>query len=254
MEIKITVLTPSVRPESLEIIGRCLRRQDFQEYEWLVVGPERIKDETEVVLKPFPHTFLIEPPKKQGDYYALCKAMNLGFAKAKGELIIMIQDGIWFEPDLLSRFYSHYAHHPNGLFSAIGHQYSVVENWKPEHLVWSDPRINALSSTFNEVSPNEIEFAVCALPRQATLDSGGIDETYDQGAAVGEKEICWRLQKLGYEFYIDTSIEYRAVHHPRLNPEWDDKYAVSSKLFSEHMLQLHNNQRTLKIDALSQYR
>lgn len=237
----ITIVTPSVRHEMLEVMDKCLKRQDFQNFEWLIISPT----------DPKLGRWLQDPPKKEGDFYALCKAWNKGFGEAKGELIISIQDGIWFPPDMLSRFWAHYQNNPKGLVTAVGHQYDQIDKYgKPTNMMWQDPRARMDQGSFYEVAPSEMEFAVCSVPKQALIDCGGIDEDYDKGAAVGEKEMCWRLDKLGYKFYIDQTIEYWAIHHPRLTKDWDEKYQIASDLFVNHMRQLSEGQRTLNVGYL----
>jgi hypothetical protein len=248
--MKISVITPSVRPKMLEVMEKCLDRQDFQSFEWLVIGPGELFEDQSCFAprKAAAYEFIEEPPKKEGDFYALCKAWNKGFQEAKGELIVVIQDGIWFPPDMLSRFWGHYQANKKGLVTAIGHHYDQLDQYgKPVNMMWQDPRARMDHGSFYEVAPSEMEMAVCSVPKQAVLDCGGIDEDYDKGAAVGEKEMCWRLDKLGYKFYIDQTIEYRAIHHPRLSEDWDEKYKVSSAMFVEHMNQLQQGQRTLNV-------
>lgn len=251
--ISVSVITPTVRPDMLEVIGKCLSRQSI-DYEWLVVAPKRLRDEIELKLEKYPHTFVEEPEKRADDYYSLCKAWNKGWALSKGKLTVTIQDGIWFPPDMLEKFWSHYKSNPKASVTIIGHHYeSYDQQGKPQNLVWQDPRARTDFGTFYEVSPMEMEMAVCSVPKQAIVDCGGMDEEYDKGAAVGEKEMCWRLDQLGYKFYVDQSIEYRALHHPRLNEKWEEAYKVSSALYSLHVGQLQNNMRTLNVDCLNKY-
>lgn len=250
--MKISVITPSVRPEMLGVISKCLKNQDFDDFEWIIIGNKGVKGwwyETSFEVRD-KLRFFYDPPKRTGDFYRLCGAWNKGFQEAKGELVISIQDGIWFSPDTLSRFWTHYQNQPKGLVTAIGHQYDQIDKLgKPTNMMWQDPRARMDQGSFYEVAPSEMEFAVCSVPKQALIDCGGMDEDYDKGPAVGEKEMCFRLDKLGYKFYIDQTIEYRAIHHPRLTSNWDEMYfKVSAHMFTEHMRQLSENQRALKLD------
>ena len=240
----ITVITPSVRPEGLEIIKKCLRRQDFTNYEWLVASPFEYKDAI----------WLKDPPKNKGDFWGLCKAWNNAYTHAKGELIVNIQDMIWFDPTTLSRFWSHYQSNPRALIGAIGHQYKDVDELgKPRNLVWSDPRLR-VDITFQEVPPSEMEMTMCSIPKQALIECGGIDEEYDTCNAAQEKEMCFRLKHLGWKFYLDHTLEYRAIQHPRLTEDWDKVYKEkTTPLFVRHMTQLENGTRILNVDSLSKY-
>lgn len=247
--MKITVITPTVRPEALKIVADCLKRQTTQDFQWLIVCPRNLfeiinKD----IGKEIAFVMIPEPPKKEGDFYCLNKAWNKAYSQAQGELIVNIVDGIYFPPDTLERLLSHYMVNPKALVTTIGHQYSGVVNGKPEGLVWSDPRARSDQGSFYEVAPSEMEMCLCSIPKQATLDCGGLDEIYDTCPAVSEKEMCWRLDKLGYKFYIDQSIEYRAISHPRLKGNWDQMYKdVTTPLFTKHVDELNKGTRNLNV-------
>lgn len=228
----ISVITPSVRKDSLLIVDKCLRRQNI-EYEWLVASPEDyglgiwVKD----------------PPKQDGDYYCLNKAWNKAFKQARGELIVSIQDGIWFEPNLLERFWQHYEANPKACVTAVGHQYKELQNGKPEIQVNRDSRARLDQGSFYEVGHMEMEFCVASFPKQAVIDCGGIDEEFDKFAALSEKEMMARIYKLGYTLWIDQTIEYRALYHPRLNPEWEERFKLGIEYFNKCMLEINIGKR-----------
>ena len=133
--LKISVLTPTIRPEGLKMVARCLRRQDFIDWEWIIVIPKKMEIEVENALIGYPQPLvLIEPPKRPSDFYNLNKAWNLAYNKAEGELIVDIVDYIWFPPDTLTRLWNHYQANPKGLISAIGHQYEKnSDDSRPEN-------------------------------------------------------------------------------------------------------------------------
>ena len=230
----ITVVTPSIRSEMLPIVRKCLDRQYFKGFEWLVVGP--IKEAN-----------IKEPSKREGDYYNLNKAWNATFRESKGELIVSIVDGLWFPPDTLERLWNHYRVNPKSCVTAVGHQYDKVENGKPEHLVWSDPRARGDLGTFYEVPHSEMELCVASFPRQAVIDVGGVDEEFDKYAALSEKEMMARMYKAGYKTYIDQSIEYRAIHHPRLNEKWEARYQAGWPYYEKCIKEINEGKR-LHID------
>ena len=223
--MKISVLTPSVRKELLPIVEKCLSRQTFsaESYEWLVCSP---KDYGFGEWVP-------EPPKRDGDYYSLNKAMNALYRASTGELTIEITDGIWFEPDILEKLWNHYEANPKACIGAVGNQYDEIIQGKPEHLVWRDPRMRMDQGSFYEINPNDLELCIGSIPKQAILDVGSVDEEFDKVAALSEKEMALRMDKAGYKFYLDQSIEYRAIKHPRLNEQWDEKYQEGVKYFQK---------------------
>ena len=241
LKMNISVITPSVRKEGLQIIKDCLRRQDFNDYEWIVVSPFEY-DGADVWLK--------DPPKRKGDFWNLCKAWNKAYANARGELIVNIQDMISFPPDTLSRFWSHYQINPKALVTAVGDHFdSELKN-----VVWSDPR-KLFPGDFIKTESPDMEMTMCSIPTQAILDCGGIDEDYDKGPGVQEKEMCFRLSVLGYKMYIDKFIEYKAIHHPRLTDNWDDMYwKVTAPMYEKHVKAMMKAERPLSVNNIEKYR
>ena len=231
----ISVLTPSVRPQGLSLNKQSLQRQTLNDFEWIVVSPFEYKEAD---------VWIPDPPKKDGDFYSLCKAYNAGFKAARGELIVSFQDQIEMEPTTLERLWAHYEANPKACVGAIGHQY---ENGT---MVWQDPRQTTQYGSFYLCQPIDVEFTLCSIPKQALIDVGGIDEKFDEGAAVGEKEMLMRIDLAGYETYLDQSILYKAEHHPRMTKDWDEKFKVASDYFTACRNGIMNGTRPINIGAL----
>lgn len=78
---KISVITPTIRPDGLKVMQSCLRRQSFKDFEWLVeVG--------------------------QPDKSDLNASLNRMIRRAKGELLVFYQDYITIPDDGLKKFYN----------------------------------------------------------------------------------------------------------------------------------------------------
>lgn len=240
----ISVITPSVRKDGLPLVKRCLKAQTFKDFEWIVASPFEYRD---------CDLWLQDPPKKEGDFWTLCKAWNNAYAHAKGDLIVNIQDMIWFPPDTLQRFWKHYMNNPKALVTAVGNHYDHLDqNGIPTSEVWKDPRIE--NGGHYRVNNVDMEMSVCSVPKQAILDCGGIDEEYDKGPGIQEKEMCLRLEVLGYEMWLDRDIEYRGIKHPRLTKDWDEKYwGVTAKLYEKHVKDLVNIVRPLNVGNIEKY-
>lgn len=244
----ISVVTPSCRSEMLPIVQKCLQRQEFHDFEWIITTPfspielDRILDHEQYV-------YVYEGEKKPGTYYSLNMAWNKAFRAAQGELIVSIQDGLWFPPTLLESFWNHYQSNPRALVGAVGNQYDHIENGKPEHCVWVDPRRRTDFGSLYEVGPREIEYTCCSIPRQAIVDVGGLDEKFDTFAALSEKEMNARMDKLGYKFYLDQGLEYRAISHPRLSEEWDTRYDAGCVYYQQCLQEIDSGKR-LRLDYI----
>lgn len=248
--MKISVITPSVRPKGLEIVKRSLDQQTFKDFEWIIIGPGGNHfSKRDAELFNYPVALLQDAPKKDGEMYKLNAAWNRGFRQAKGELIVSFVDMTWAPPDALENFWSHYQDNPRALVGGVGNQYEEVQNGKPEIMIWKDPRMRMDNGSFYEINPIDLEFCLTSVPKQAISDIGGWDETWDKYAALSEKEACLRMDKLGYKFYLDQSIEYRALTHPRLTKDWEERYQLGCKYMEKCLHEINNGTR-LKLNYL----
>ncbi len=225
--VQISVIIPTIRDTTLN--EKCLANQTFKDFEAIIQRPTR--------------------PLPKGNFYQLNHDMNQAIKKSKGELIISYQDGISIRPDCLERFWEHYKDNPKIIIGAVGDQYSSME---PPVKVWTDPRKKTEFGSFYECMPDDIEFTLCAIPRSALIEAGGLDaDVYDKYAAIAEKELCARIDKLGYKFYLDQSLEYMALAHPRIagKEEWDKHYFAGWPIYQKHLEEIKNGTR-LKLNYL----
>ncbi len=237
--VRVSVITPSVRKSFLKVVRESLQKQTFprDQWEWIVVSPFEYQH-ADIWVK--------DPPKKEGDYYSLNKAWNAAFKVASGRLLVNVVDGIELQVDTLEKLWRHHRINPKACISCIGHQYKDLN----EAPVWSDPRSRKDFGSFYEVAHQEMELCVASFPRNAVYDVGGIDEEYDKGAALSEKEMMLRMEKAGYKLYLSQDIEYKAIQHPRLSEEWDVKYKVATKMFKNHTNQIVAGKR-LRLEYLN---
>ena len=84
---KISVLTPSVRPEGLKVTRETLLKQTFRDFEWLV----------EINASGEPD---------------LNHAYNRMIRRSKGELIVSLQDFIELPEDALEKCWAYYMQYP----------------------------------------------------------------------------------------------------------------------------------------------
>jgi len=112
---KISVITCTCRDNpNLDRMARCLMSQTFTDFEWVIVDRKLrsrpfyyhgIKD---IIKDHFPVT-VIEP--KWSIYMdfnmpAMAAARNSGILMASGEILVWVDDNIWFKPDFLSRHWT----------------------------------------------------------------------------------------------------------------------------------------------------
>lgn len=213
----ITIITPTVRPEGLDLVKKSLIRQTHKSYEWIVITPSpdnMLGLSDDVIL-------LEDPPKKEGDYWTFNKAMNKAVATAKGDLIVSIQDYTGFKPDGLSKFWYFFTNgYDRALISGVGDKINEAGQQ-----VWSDPRKRLDQGSFYECYPNDVEFNYCSVPKKAFYEVGGMDEYLDKFAGCDHLSLQERLDAVGYKFYLDQTNETVSLHHGRL-PGWEDNLAL----------------------------
>lgn len=248
----ISITTPSVRPNMLPIVAQSLERQNFKEFEWLIGSPKDLENDIKKAVGNIPFVFVPEPPANEGDFYNLNKCWNALFKQVKGELIVNIVDGIWFPSDTLTNLWTNFENDPKSCVGLIGHQYEANGADRPMVMVWRDPRDRQDYGSFWEIEWIDFELCLASIPHKAILDVGGCDIKGDQFAALFEKEMCARIQKLGYKFFLDNSFQYRALQHPRIHgeEEWNKKYKEGFSYFDQCIREINAGKR-LKLDFLT---
>lgn len=208
----ISILTPTIRKEGLGIVAKALRRQTFQDFEWLVGSPFEVDFATWV------------KDDFEGGFWTLNRIYNRLISTSKGELIISWQDFTYADPDTLEKFWNLYKAEPNVLVSAVGNKYEQVY---PERkgLVWKDPRETDKYGTYYPCFWNDIEWNLCSIPRKALYDVGGFDEELDfRGYGMDGYGVNERINTLGgYDFKLNQTIKSYSLTHPRVggSEDWE---------------------------------
>ena len=233
--MKITVVTPTIRKEGLDVVKKALKAQSFTEYEWLIGSSFDPEIEEAIWVKD---------DFKDG-YWTLNRIYNRLFEHARGELIVSLQDWIWVQKDGLEKFWTNYeATEKKAVISGVGDQYERLNKWgKPEIKIWSDPRKNLENGSFYECYPNDAEWNWCAIPMQAIIDAGGMDEGLDfLGYGGDQLQISTRIDELGYKFFLDQTNESFTVRHSRDDfggqEAWDKDHVLFNGKYDQRIMEL----------------
>ena len=220
----ISVLTPSVRPEGLNIVAKALKNQTFKGYEWLIGSPKELM----VSFLSNKAIFIIDPPKPEGYYLSLNRSYNKMIKRAKGDLIVSWQDFTYANPDALEKFWFYFTHgYESAVITGVGHKYKD-ESW--QEVVWRDPRVRDDLGTFYQCHFNDIEINLASFPKKAFYAVGGFDEELDKWAGydhISVQERLWGLRHQGepWDFYIDQTQVTKSLPHGRL-PHWEENLAM----------------------------
>ncbi len=166
--MKISVISPSIRPRGLEVNRFSLMEQTFKDFEWLI------------------------DINWTGEH-DLNASYNRLLRRSSGELIVSMQDYLKVRPDYLQRFWDAYQANKDTFFTApvgkvkdMNYEPPAVWDWrayedaKPDYKCW------------------EIDSG--AAPREALFKVGGFDEALDQWWSFDNVSVGKRADMMGYKF------------------------------------------------------
>ena len=231
--MKVSIITPTIRKEGLDVIEKSLKKQTFKDFEWIIGSP----------FDPgIPWATWVED-KFDGGFWSLNRMYNRLFESANGDIIITWQDWIYANPDAVEKFVLN-VENSGSVVSGVGDQYQGMNKWgKPQIKIWSDPRKTLKHGSFYECNPNDAEWNFCAFPKKAIFDIGGMDEQLDfLGYGGDQLQVSERMDKLGTKFYLDQTNESYTVRHSRSDfggqKEWDKNHVLFNGEYDKRKLQL----------------
>ena len=246
---KITVITPTIRPDGLQIVSDALKKQTFKDFEWLVGSPFKPEQDNAIWVKD---------DFKDG-FWSLNRIYNKLFKKARGKHVVSIQDHIWVPPTALERFLGAL----EGLvatektskvvISGVGDQYERLGQYgKPEVKIWKDCRKRSDYGSLYEIFWNDAEFNWVIFPKNLVNLVGAFDQKLDfLGFGGDQLQFCERLNEVGVKFFIDQSNESFTLRHDRGDfggqKEWDSKHVLFAKgksglsIYDERKMELVKN-------------
>lgn len=227
--MKISVITPTIRKEGLDIVRLALKNQTFRDFEWIIGSPfdPDISGAISVI-----------------DYFdgdnTINRVYNALIRESKSDCIVTLQDFTYIKPDALERFWFHFLDNPKRIVGAVGNKYTSVY---PElgAIIWKDPRIRLDMGSFYECMWQDVEWNCAMFPKQAILDVGGFEEKMDRYWGLDGYNVNERLEELGgYVFYLDQTINTYSLSHGRVDTwdqnNWmkDDRYVLLKKDLAAH--------------------
>lgn len=184
----ISVICPSIRPQYLKLTQDALERQTFQDFEFLV----------EIGL-----------PSRG---FTLPTAMNDMIRRAKGDIIVSLQDCIDIPDDFLEKV--------SKLDHSMAYTFPIVKrglagDWR--------------SHKYGEVIPECWEIDLACAPKKLFYDVGGFDETYCNGWSYDNVEIALRAKAAGWKFFCDNTLKGDAIDHDAEIPHPFRKKLISNQ-------------------------
>lgn len=217
--MKVSVLIPTNRLGGLELAARSLVHQTFTDFEVLVGSP----------FDPGPGPWRWIKDDFQGGFWTLCRIYNRLIDRARGELLVSLQDYIWVPPTGIERFVLA-CDKTHGGVTGVSDQFTAIGlDGKPGPMHWRDVRRDYYPGTELQAMPSAgHEWNWSCTPKTTVLDVGGFDEEMDFigycGCAISVVE---RLYDAGVPLHIDPLNEVLAQTHGR-PVDWDDQHAVTT--------------------------
>jgi GT2 family glycosyltransferase len=174
--MKISVITPTIRPIGLESTRNSLLKQTFRDFEWL----------TDI---------------NWTGGVDLNQSLNRLIRRAKGELIVFVQDYVEMPPDSLQRFWEVYQSKPAFYTVPVSKYDYENETWD-----WRAKRNGTIDW-------REWEIDCGSAPREALVKIGGFDEELDRYWGYDNPNVALRAHMKGYEFFCLPDIKCRAYDH-----------------------------------------
>lgn len=205
--MEISIITPTIRTDGLEIVRKSLLKQSFKNWEWLIGSKFNPKiKEARWVKDDF-----------EGGFWTLNRTYNKLIREAKGKLIVSWQDNIYVPSTGLQQFLDTHTAKPHAILSGVGDQYEQLDDFgRPFIKIWADPRKRTDLGSFYEINWVDCEFNWALIPKNVLFEVGGFDERLDFLGYGGDQfQLCERLNDLGKHFFIDQSNESFTLAHTR---------------------------------------
>lgn len=242
---KVSILTPTVRIDGLDVVQESLEQQTFKDFEWLIGSKEDPKRSNSHWIRD----------DFTGGFWSLNRIYNSLFKHSKGDIIVTLQDWISIPPDGIEKFVTA-VEETGGVVSGVGDQYeSIDEMGIPQVRVWADPRKTDKHGSFYEIFPNDAEWNWCAFPKKLIFEIGGMDERLDYLGFGGDQfQVGERWDDVGVKFYIDQTNESFTVRHDRSahggQKNWDGNHVLFNGAYNKRKQELIQQGKWPRLDYL----
>ena len=225
----IDVMTPTIRHEGIKIVAKCLERQTFQDFRWIVVDhdydlnwyyeniPKSLWGKT-VYLKP-----KVQIPERK---YKLWNTRNTAYQFLERPLVVEIQDYHWFRSDTLIRFLNMFRSDPN---SIVSDYYKIVTFKNYDMAMESDDiedsDVEIIDATTRSVfqglgfktalnmTYNLYEMNVSSIPLVLLRELTPADEEMDNGYLSDTQYLSIPAMLKNYTILIDGDAKVYSFEH-----------------------------------------
>ena len=282
----ISIVYITKRPGGYDILFNCLKQQEYQNYELIIVD-DVLDERKEKILKyAFELSIKLKIVTKsknktfEDTKFGIANALNTGYIHASGDFVLTLMDYAWIPHGLLQSIYTFYSeiNNQNNLL-AFREIFFQTENVIKEKLI-DNSTLSIFEKNITE-SPKKMNLKICihtfpsvnenvlydetkywelfcaCIPRHILIGLNGIDEKLDYGDDYHEKNLSNRARTIGSKIFIDTKNIVQQIEHRNLlskeNYTWnrfakDTNIPVGLKLIKESGVRINHNNFNLLFD------
>jgi glycosyltransferase involved in cell wall biosynthesis len=223
----VSVITTTYRHGGIDIAYASLRKQTYQDFEWILLDPlyEKRKNEVkayvrDIKLKHLPEIPCQRPQLTSVPYHINC-ASNQAVRAASGDYLLFYQDYIWLSAAAIEKMVN--LVDPKTVVSGVGHKAQFPDHIdnptglistfnqpfiaRPSGISERDERLDGRSEII-PVPHDFIEANFAIFPRQLFYDIGGFHEDFDNTNYGSDNlAITMKADIMGYNFVLDKTNE-----------------------------------------------
>lgn len=248
--VKVSVITITNRPGGIDMAWASLRKQTFQDFEWILVDELFERRAIEVVeYVASPRLYYMQAVQKDPEKaWNLSACYNFALLNARGKIVVSLQDYIWIPGDGLQRFVTAIEEMGEVFITGVGHKAErpgkedIVDpdgpvtifgkpfEGRPEGIKERDGRIDG-GTGIVETNYSFFELNWSAFPMRVAEEIGGFDEEMDRVYGGENINFALRAHLAGHRIFMDKSNECVGIHHQSIFPrpaDWEIRHANKS--------------------------
>lgn len=231
--MKVSILTVTKRNGWLPLAVKSLREQTYKRFEWVIVYEPDVEVGTIEGIDNF--KWASAPPKTR--HSNLNASLNEGLRNCAGDYVVFYQDFIQLEADTVGKLLNH-------CVKTGGFITTATINPDGQH----DDRYTGVGG-LRQCRPEQWETNVAIAPMEALKKLGGFYEELDNGWSWDNVNVAQRAEMLGYEFFIDESIQPQLMYHPK-EPDLDPTLELNYMRNEMHISQIRAGKSPIKLNHL----
>ena len=227
---EVSVITITIREGWWNVMADNLSKQTYPISEWIIVDdyPEDRSGIAREIAEKYNLSISyyrgVKGDEKYGRRYGILGANNIGWKKARGELLVYLQDFIIIPERGIESLVDVYRHHPNALIAPVDTYYHCKEPNQKNKVDWWDGETDIIGKVdwVNVRCENkgvretdmseEFEMNYGAIPKKVVEELNGWWEFFGNMFGFDNNQIAFRHLQNGGEIIIDDTNKAQCIN------------------------------------------